>query len=71
MLKKLFRECIYSPSTPAKTVLDQLIKVCEMAMNNTILLAKKNQDLHTTHEKQLQNKKQSRRQIETAEGFSI
>jgi len=70
-LKKLLREHTYSPPTPAKTALDQLIKGCEMAMNNTILLAKENQDLRATHEKQLQNKKRSRRQIETAEGFSI
>jgi hypothetical protein len=42
-----------------------------MAMNNAILLAKENCDLRTAHEKQLQNRKQSRRQIEATEGFSI
>jgi hypothetical protein len=42
-----------------------------MAMNNAILLAKENHNLHAAHEKQVQNRKQSRRQIEAAEGFSI
>jgi hypothetical protein len=42
-----------------------------MAMNNAVLLAKENQDLHAAYKKQLQNRKQSRRQIEAAEGFSI
>jgi hypothetical protein len=42
-----------------------------MAMNSAILLAKENQDLHAVHEKQLQRRKRSRRQIESIEGFSI
>jgi hypothetical protein len=70
-LKKLLRERTYSPPTPSKAALDQLIKGCEMAMNNAILLAKENRDLRAAHEKQLQKRKQSRRQIEAAEGFSI
>lgn len=57
MLKKLLREHIYSPPTPSKAALDQLIKGCEMAINNTILLAKENHDLYAAHEKQLQNRK--------------
>jgi hypothetical protein len=70
-LKKLLRERIYSPPTPTKAALDQIIKGCEMAMNNAILLTKENQDLHAVHEKQLQKRKRSRRQIESIEGFSI
>jgi hypothetical protein len=45
-------------------------KGCEMAMNNAILLAKENHDLSAAHEKQLQNKKRSKRQIDSIEGFS-
>jgi hypothetical protein len=56
-LKKLLRERTYSPPTPTKAALDQLIKGCEMAMNNAILLAKENRDLRAAHEKQLQNRK--------------
>jgi hypothetical protein len=70
-LKKLLKERTCSPSTPTKAALDQLIKGCEMAMNSAILLAKENQDLRAAHEKELQKKKRSRRQIETAAGFSI
>jgi hypothetical protein len=70
-LKKLLRERTNSPPTPTKAALDQLIKGCEMAMNNAILLAKENCDLRAAHKKQLQNRKQSRRQIEAAEELSI
>ncbi|KAG2001081.1 hypothetical protein GB937_010526 [Aspergillus fischeri] len=70
-LKKLFRERIYSPPTPTQAVLDQIIKGCEMAMNHAIILRKENHNLRAAHEKQLQNRKRSRRQIESTEGFSI
>lgn len=53
MLKKLLREYIYSPPTPSKAALDQLIKGCEIVINNTILLVKKNYNLYTTNKKQL------------------
>ena len=42
-----------------------------MAMNSDILLAHENQELHASHEKQLQKCKQSRRQIAIEEGISI
>lgn len=70
-LKKLLREHTYSPPTPTKAVLDHIIKGCEMAINNTILLRKEVQNLRAAHEKQLQKRKRSRRQIEAIEGFSI
>ncbi|KAJ8225202.1 hypothetical protein LV156_009124, partial [Aspergillus fumigatus] len=70
-LKKLLRERTYSPPTPTKAVLGQIIKGCEMAMNNAALLAKENHDLRAAHEKHLQKQKRSRRQIETAVGLSI
>jgi hypothetical protein len=60
-LKKLLREHTNSPPTPTKAALDQLIKGYEMAINNAILLAKENYDLYAAYEKQLQNRKQSRR----------
>ncbi len=52
-------------------MLGQIIKGCEMAMNNAALLAKENHDLRAAHEKHLQKQKRSRRQIETAVGLSI
>lgn len=56
-LKKLLQERIYSPPTPTKAVLDHIIKGCEIAINNTILLRKEVQDLCAAHEKQLQKRK--------------
>jgi hypothetical protein len=53
MLKKLLRERIYSPPTPIKAVLGQIIKGCKMAMNNTALLIKENHDLHAAYKKHL------------------
>jgi hypothetical protein len=53
MIKKLLREYVYSPPTPTKAVLYQLIKGYEMVLNNAILLIKENHDLYTIHEKQL------------------
>lgn len=52
-------------------MLGQIIKGCEMAMNNAALLAKENHDLHAAHEKHLQKQKRSRQQIETTVGLSI
>ena len=42
-----------------------------MVMNSAILLAHENQEVKASNEKQLQKKKQSRKQIATGEGFSI
>ena len=53
MLKKLLRERTYSPPTPTKAVLGQIIKGCEMVMNNAALLAKENHDLRAAYEKHL------------------
>ena len=71
IIKNLLRKHTNSPPTPSKAALNQLIKGCEMAMNNAILLAHENQDLKASHEKHLQKRKQSRRQIATEEGLSI
>ena len=53
MLKKLLRERIYSPPTPTKAVLGQIIKGYEMVINNTALLTKENHNLYAAHEKHL------------------
>jgi len=41
-----------SPSSPINAALDQLIKGCQLAINNTAILAKKNCDLQTANKKQ-------------------
>jgi hypothetical protein len=42
-----------------------------MAISNVALLAKENQDLRASHEKYLQKRKRSSRQIICTEGFSV
>ena len=42
-----------------------------MSMNSAVLLVKENQDLQAAHEKQIQKKKHSTRQIVIQEGLSI
>ena len=70
-IKSLLRHRTQSPSSTTKYALDQLIKGCEIAINGGALLAKENQDLRAAHEKQVQKKKRSTRQIATQEGHSI
>lgn len=42
-----------------------------MAMNSAVILAKENQDLRAAHEKQIQKRKRSNRQIASQAGLSI
>ncbi|MBN0049359.1 hypothetical protein JS756_36025, partial [Streptomyces actuosus] len=70
-IKQLLRQRINSPSTPSKIALDQLIKGCGMAINNAVLLSKENQDLRAAHEKQIQKRTRSRKQMAVKEGLSI
>ena len=70
-IKRLLRQRTNSPPTPSKTALNQLVKGCEMAMSSAIILAKENQDLRIAHEKQVQKRKRSNKQIAIQEGLSI
>ena len=70
-IKRLLRHHTQSPSSPTKTALNQLVKGCEVAMNGAVLLAKENQDLRMAHEKEIQKRKRSRRQMANIEGLSI
>ena len=70
-IKKLLRQRTQSPLSPTKSALNQLIKGCEMAMNSGIILAKENQDLQAAHEKHIQKRKRSTKQIAVQEGLSI
>ena len=62
-IKKLLRQYIKSPSNPIKAALGQLIKECKITINSGVFLAKGNQDLQATQEKQIQKKKCSNKQI--------
>lgn len=70
-VKKLLWHRTQDSSSPAKTALNQLIKGCEMAMSSAALLAKENQDLWASHEKQVQKKTRSNHQIPCTEGLSV
>ena len=70
-IKRLLRQRTNSPPTPSKTALNQLVKGCEMAMSSAIILAKENQDLHIAHERRVQKRKRSNKQIAIQEGLSI
>ena len=52
--QKLLRQLAQSPSSPTKSALNQLVRVCETAMNSAIIFTKENQDLRAAHEKQTQ-----------------
>ena len=70
-IKQLLKQRTNSPPTPSKIALDQLIKGCGMAINNAVLLSKENQDLRAAHEKQIQKRTRSRKQMAVKEGLSI
>jgi len=60
-----------SPPSPTNVALDQLIKGCQLAMNNAAILAKENHDLQTANKKQKQKHKQSTNQLLYKEGLSV
>ena len=60
-----------SPPSPSDHVLNQLVKGCQLAMHNTILLAKENKELHNENKKKKQKHTQSRRQIPAEAGLSV
>lgn len=70
-VKQLLRSRTQSSSSSVKTVLNQLIKSCEMIISNAALLAKENQNLRASHEKQLQKRKRSDRQISRTKSLSV
>ena len=70
-LKRQLREDAYSPFAPSNSTLLQLLKACETAMDKGLLLAHENQQLQASHEKLIQKRNCSRKQIATEEGLSI
>ncbi|ODM14891.1 hypothetical protein SI65_09643 [Aspergillus cristatus] len=70
-IKKLLREHTRSPPSPINDAINRLVKGCEIHMNSAILLSKEVQDLRAAHEKTLQKKKRSKRQIGHTDGLSI
>ena len=70
-IKRLLRQRTQSPPSSISDAINRLVKGCEIHMKNAILLSKEVQDLRAAHEKTLQKKKRSKRQIAHTDGLSI
>ena len=51
--------------------MDQLIKGCQMAMHNTVLLSSENEKLRAANERQKQKKKEKRTQLATGGTLTV
>jgi hypothetical protein len=71
MLKELLKQRSHSPPTPSKVMLDQIIKGHCIALYNTALLAKENDDLRAANEKKLQKRTRSTKRIAHKGGLTI
>jgi hypothetical protein len=71
MLKELLKQRSHSPPTPSKVMLDQIIKGHCIALHNTALLAKENDDLRAANEKKLQKRTRSTKRIAHKGGLTI
>jgi hypothetical protein len=60
-----------SPPSPSNRALNQLVKGCQLAMHNGILLAKENNELRAANEKKKQKRTRSKRQIPQEESLSV
>ncbi|ODM24077.1 hypothetical protein SI65_01667 [Aspergillus cristatus] len=70
-VKTLLKGHTQNPPSVLEMRLDKIIKGHEMALNEAILARQEIHELRASHEKQLQKRKRSRRQIATEEGLSI
>ncbi|KAJ5267742.1 hypothetical protein N7478_010550 [Penicillium angulare] len=59
-IKKLLNQLSKSPQSPSNRALNQLIKGCEITMQNAKILAQENHDLRAANEKQKQKRTRSR-----------
>jgi hypothetical protein len=70
-IKALLRIRSRSPPSPSDRALNQLIKGCELAIQNAIFLAKENTELRAKNEKKKRKRTRSTRQIPSEEGLSV
>jgi hypothetical protein len=71
LIKALLRTRSRSPPSPSDRALNQLIKGCQLAMHNAILLAKENKELRAENEKKKRKRTRSTRQISREQGLSV
>ncbi|GCB21786.1 Pogo transposable element with ZNF domain [Aspergillus awamori] len=70
-VERLLRKRQASPISPTHSTLRQLLKGCELAITNSIILAKENEELRASHAKQVQKRKRSRKQMVYTEGTTV
>lgn len=63
LIKQYLRHRTQSPPSPTEQALDQLVKGCQIAMHNAVLLANQNKKLFTENQRQKQKQAQRRRYI--------
>ena len=64
-LKHLLRHHSQSPPSPANQALNQLVKGCQIAMHNAVLLAQENKELQAANQHQKRKRNASRSYIAT------
>jgi hypothetical protein len=52
LLRHYLKQRTHSPPSPTERALTQLVKGCEMAMSNTVLLARENEKLRMENQRQ-------------------
>ena len=64
-IKHYIRRRTTSPPSPTDVALDQLVKGCQLAMHNAVLLAEENKQLQAANERQKRKRKKKREYIAT------
>ena len=71
LFKKMLKQSTPPPLSVLEVRMDKIIKGHEMALNEAIIARHELQEIQASHEKHLQKRRRSRRQIATEEGLSI
>ena len=71
LFKRMLKQSTPPPLFTLEAWMDKIIKGHEMALNEAIIAQHELQEIQASHEKHLQKRRRSRRQIATEEGLSI
>lgn len=69
--KRILRQRTQGPPSPMDGVINRVVKGCEILMDSAILLSEEVQDLRAAHEKTLQKRNRSKRQMARTGVLSI
>ena len=70
-IKALLCVRLQTPPSPLNSVINQVLKACQIMMQSAALLEKEVSDLWAENEKKKQKHTRSRRQIPSTEGLSV